>query len=387
METIHFLLKANIVFTILLTAYILLLRRLTYFQLNRAWHLVAPMAAFVLPLVRLPAGMPSSGIEDLLPASAASAATGGADTSMATGYADYLLTVYWVGVGISMLVLAVRIISAWRISGESGSEALSFFGRIVVPEGLDGNEARALTLHEREHVAQGHSLDVLYYEILIAINWWNPLWRLARRELRTIHELQADVVANRVHPDYGQLLLARALGVSTNTLVNSFRSSTLKTRIAMLNAPHPKHALLKYGISIPAVALSLFMIAPGTALVPLYAQEPVYDLDKVEVQPEYPGGMEAMYKFLQEHMDYPDQAVKDGVQGKVYIQFTLGQDGSVGDVGLKRGVRQDVDAEAMRAVRSMPAWKPGEIAGKPVATRFIIPVAFTLAKEEAPSGK
>lgn len=155
----------------------------------------------------------------------------------------------------------------------------------------------------------------------------------------------------------------------------------------MLTAPSPKHAFLKYGISIPALALSLFLVAPGPVMAPLQAQEPVYDLGKVDVQPEFPGGMEALYKFLQEHIDYPDQAVKDGVQGNVYVQFTVGQDGNTGDVVLKHGVRQDLDAEAMRAVRSMPAWKPGEMSGKPVATRFTIPVAFTLAKQEAPTDK
>lgn len=117
-------------------------------------------------------------------------------------------------------------------------------------------------------------------------------------------------------------------------------------------------------------------------------QQPVavYDLNQVEVQPEFPGGMAAMYRFLQKAIHYPDQALKDRIQGKVYMGFIVGNDGKVRDAKVRRGVRKDLDAEALRAVQAMPAWSPGRIAGKPVATRFVIPVSFALGKEEQPAG-
>ncbi len=103
----------------------------------------------------------------------------------------------------------------------------------------------------------------------------------------------------------------------------------------------------------------------------------IYDLNAVEVQPEFPGGTEAMYQYLQNAIHYPDQAVKDSVGGKVYVVFVVGSNGKVRDAKVRRGVRQDIDAEALRAVMAMPDWTPGKFADKPVATRFTLPISFT----------
>lgn len=104
----------------------------------------------------------------------------------------------------------------------------------------------------------------------------------------------------------------------------------------------------------------------------------IHDLNAVEVQPEFPGGMDAMYKYLQQAIHYPDQAVKDSVGGRVYVEFIVGSNGKVRDAKIRRGVRKDLDAEAVRAVMAMPVWSPGRLAGKPVATRFTLPVNFTM---------
>lgn len=387
MEFLHLLFKANVAFTTIMVFYLMVLRNLDRLRMNRAWLLAAPAAAFVLPVVGLPANVPSSGLADLLLGSVPrSHALGAVDPPGASILFPWA-KVYLAGLAVSLLLLAARGVRAWRLSARRGSEALSFFNRIVIPEGLNAEDAQALLRHEQVHVQYRHSLDVLYYELLVAISWWNPMWRVALRELRTVHELQADAVASRFHSDYGSLLVARAMGVPASTLLNSFRSPILKTRILMLNAAPSKHAGMKYAASIPALALAMFLVAPGTVVSPLLAQEPVYDLGKVEVPPEFPGGMEAMYTYLVKHMHYPEKAKQDKVEGKVFVEFIVAQDGTVREVGLRHGIRKDLDDEALRAVRSMPAWSPGKVAGKAVATRFTLPVAFTLAAENGPSGQ
>lgn len=386
METMDYLLKVNVVFVLLYGAYHLLLRKSTLFAANRTWLLLAPVVAYAVPLVRLPASVPLAGATELLPfATGATALQGGATGAAGLPLGQVVLMIHVAGVLLSLVVLAVRYARAWRVSRGQHGEALSFFGRIVLPADLDGDEERSLVAHERVHARQGHSFDVLYFELLAAASWWNPLWRSALRELRMVHELQADAVASAFHPDYARLLLSRALGVPVSSLVNSFRSSNLKTRIAMLNMKSSRSTGLKYALSIPLVALAFVAVSPRVALsLPAEQQPPVYDLGTVQVQPEFPGGMEAMYAFLKETVHYPDSALKEKVQGKVYVEFIVGADGKVRDVGLRRGVREDLNKEALRAVSSMPDWSPGKMDGKVVATRFTIPIAFTLQEKETP---
>ena len=98
----------------------------------------------------------------------------------------------------------------------------------------------------------------------------------------------------------------------------------------------------------------------------------------VEEQPMFPGGMEAMMKFLQENIKYPAQAQSNGVQGRVIVQFVVNKDGSVSNDTVVRSVDPLLDAEALRVVRAMPNWIPGKQKGEPVRVRFTLPVTFRL---------
>jgi TonB family protein len=97
--------------------------------------------------------------------------------------------------------------------------------------------------------------------------------------------------------------------------------------------------------------------------------------------------MAEMYKYLQGAIHYPDQALKDNVEGKVYIDFIVGADGKVREAKIRRSLRQDLDAEAMCAVNAMPPWTPGKLGGKAVSTRFVLPISFVSGKSPAPSSK
>ncbi len=98
----------------------------------------------------------------------------------------------------------------------------------------------------------------------------------------------------------------------------------------------------------------------------------------VEVMPEFPGGQEALAKFMVDEVKYPKKARRAGIEGKVYVSFIVDKDGSVTDVAVAKGVDPLLDEEAMRAVRLMPKWKPGTQNGKPVKTKFNLPVLFKL---------
>lgn len=100
--------------------------------------------------------------------------------------------------------------------------------------------------------------------------------------------------------------------------------------------------------------------------------------DVVEVMPQYPGGQIAMLKYLMENIKYPEQAMKEGIQGRVTVRFIVEKDGSISDVKPILSVHPLLNKEAVRVVESMPKWSPGKQNGKPVRVRFNVPVMFKL---------
>ena len=102
------------------------------------------------------------------------------------------------------------------------------------------------------------------------------------------------------------------------------------------------------------------------------------DAMKVFSLAEYPGGLEAMSSYIAKSVVYPEKAKTDGVQGKVFVQFVVEKDGSVGEATVFRGVGGECDEEALRVVKAMPNWKPATFKGKPVRSKFVLPINFVL---------
>ena len=100
--------------------------------------------------------------------------------------------------------------------------------------------------------------------------------------------------------------------------------------------------------------------------------------DVVEVMPQFPGGQIAMLQYLMKNIKYPEQAVKEGIQGRVTVRFIVEKDGSISDVKPVLSVHPLLNKEAVRVVESMPKWSPGKQNGKPVRVRFNVPVMFKL---------
>jgi protein TonB len=106
--------------------------------------------------------------------------------------------------------------------------------------------------------------------------------------------------------------------------------------------------------------------------------EPVYMTGAVEQNPEFPGGMAALNKWIKNELRYPASAAEMGIAGRVTVQFTVGKDGAVRDIIILRGVDSSIDKEALRIVGKMPEWIPGKQGGQAVNVRFILPITFQL---------
>jgi TonB family protein len=107
-----------------------------------------------------------------------------------------------------------------------------------------------------------------------------------------------------------------------------------------------------------------------------HVQDTVRVYKEVDVLPEYAGGNEAMFRFIRTNMKYPRSAIKQKISGTVYIQFIVTPEGFISDVQTIKGISRDCDLEAERVVMLMPKWKPGQLNGKNVYVRFILPIKF-----------
>ena len=124
------------------------------------------------------------------------------------------------------------------------------------------------------------------------------------------------------------------------------------------------------------MAVLCLLTANAQKTVVSQSNQNVYDV--VEQMPEFPGGMPAMIEFLQTNLKYPEDAIKQKVEGKVMVMFVVETDGSISNVRVARKVFPSLDAEALRVAKTMPKWKPGREKGRLVRVNYTLPVVFTV---------
>lgn len=429
----------------------LLLSRETFHRFNRVALLTAMALAMVLPWVRLsldvaaPVAQQMVVLEDLIVTPNGQVAAPQASLS-GTGIAT---VVYFIGMA---LVAAWLLHGQWnlrRLMKKGRREALpggatlhvvpgdmspfSYFSHIVINEQDYRDNPREILVHEQAHIDLHHSLDVMFWSLVALFQWWNPAAWLLGRELRQVHEYEADMAVLNQGVDvkqYQLLLIRKSVGDQLFSMANNFNYQSLKKRIRMMTMnKSSRWKTLRALAVVPVIALALLAFAntesvaavvtasvqqdnavqsevqaPEPVQVEAVTQpveveaeeqpveenpvEPVPEsknvYESVEQMPEFPGGMEEMMKFLQQNIQYPASAAKNKVEGRVVLQFVVEKDGQIGEVKVARSVDPELDAEALRVVKSMPNFIPGRQDGKPVAVWYTIPISFKLQGKPQP---
>jgi len=281
--TLLYLLKANALLAVFVAAYYGLLRRLTFFGLNRAYLLLALLFAAVYPVVPVPALLPA--VAAALPGATAGAGApvelaGGPGPAVGFDWQLGLLGVYAAGAWLLLLRLGTQLLSlvllrrrtrAAQVLGQpvrvlAGAAGPFSFGRtIYLSEAAltDPTSLPAVLRHEQAHVHQYHTLDVLLTQLATALAWLNPAAWLLRRAVLDNLEYLADQAALRSGLDRRayqySLLRQQPGGVPTPALAFHFSLLTLKNRITMLNQPASSTRQLgRYVLAAPLVlALAL----------------------------------------------------------------------------------------------------------------------------------
>ena len=129
-------------------------------------------------------------------------------------------------------------------------------------------------------------------------------------------------------------------------------------------------------MSLMAICCLTTVLAQKTVVSQKDQKEEPFNV--VEDMPAFPGGMEAMIQFLSSNIQYPADAQKQKVDGRVLVNFVVEKDGSITEVKVIKPAFPSLDAEAIRVVKAMPKWKPGYQKGQAVRVQFTMPINFSL---------
>jgi protein TonB len=145
-----------------------------------------------------------------------------------------------------------------------------------------------------------------------------------------------------------------------------------------INSQIKQHAsiILNVGIgSLPTIGQGINGTDIAGNFPTLKAPEKPFDF--VEIMPEFPGGMQAMYNYITNNLQYPKLAKESNRSGRVVLSFVVNADGSISDINIMEGIGFGCDDEAKRVISEMPNWKPGIQNGTQVSVRLILPINFT----------
>ena len=310
------------------------------------------------------------------------------------------------------------------VTGNTALSSFSWMHYIVMNRSDYEAHDAAILAHERGHIRLRHSWDLLFVDLLTALQWFNPAMWMLRSDLRAIHEYEADgeVLSLGINArQYQYLLISKAAGIGGYSLANGISHSTLKNRInMMLHKKSNRTSLLKLFALVPIVGITLALnartvndyvydgpqkqnpvkkgkknttIKVGTQEIKVTeaskddkattvtmnvvedeqnaTDDKVFDV--VENMPEFNGGMGALMQYLSDNIRYPEE--KD-IQGRVIVRFVVGKDGSISNAQVVKSVHPSFDAEALRIINNMPKWIPGTQNGKPVNVKYVVPINF-----------
>ena len=376
--------------------------------MNRIYLLAGLALAFTLPLAEYGGYAGATLAHYQLPAvtlgdPSAAPAAGGAGSDVAFG--QLVLGSYVLG----CLVMAVLVgLRAWRtvaaLRHRKRGEAFSFFGMVRIDRNTYGSDE--VVHHEKVHVQQWHSADVVLMQLVKIFNWFNPVVYAYERALRLQHEYIADrkTAANN-QLAYAELLVSSALGVSGPALANAFSNGNLlKRRVSMLlRDASPRYRSWRYMALLPViVAMLLFSVAcnqEGQGQEEPVAHEtvapqaesgqmPAAEEDNVlskgdvltdaEISPEPPGGMAEFMRYIGNNYEYPQEAIDAGVKGMVQVSFVVETDGSLTDMKIVRDLGHGTGEAALRVLEGSEKWSPAVQDGKPVRVAYTLPIRLNI---------
>lgn len=429
MET--YLIKSAVAIAILYSSYWLLLRNETYFKLNRAYLILSIAISMFAPLLKFNIFESSSStLSNILQPITITAK--GMITSNNNSL-SILSIIYISGSVFFTLHLLTKLSRVYylyirfpkvqyngfrTVLVDSNISPFTFFSILFLSRSdFENGNITEMVIHEKAHKEQFHSLDVILLEIATIIQWFNPFIWLIRMALKSEHEFFADSKVLEKGYDkvaYQTLLFEKSLGVIGLGVTNNFNYSLLKTRLKMMTIKKSgSKAIAKYLLSLPLI-LSMCLVL-STNINALAQEEEVFTV--VEKMPQYGNGHDDLRMFVAKSLKYPESAAELGVQGRIYLQFIVSDKGKVKDIKVIRvsspgkemheelvvtalvknkdgkleskeyksgenpkidQAYKDLENEAIRVMKLIGDFTPGEQGGKKVNVQYTFPITFAL---------
>ena len=407
---------------VFLLIYDLFLKRETFFQWNRVYLIGTYALSIVLPLIKIEAFRTKV-------------------ASNFTGYSEFLWNldqqpillnsqtveaplftsqelIYLIGAILASVWFGIKMWRLYQLRKQGdvhyfrnftqilipkSSVAFSFFKSIFLGEGLPKKEYEAIISHELVHIKQRHTLDLLFFELMRIVSWFNPLVYVYQNRISELHEFIADAqVPKTERKAHYDLLLSQVFQTQHISFVNQFfKSSLIKKRIVMLNKSKSKKVWqLKYLMLVPLIVGMLFY----TSCEQNEKENPEQELEAKELKTEtiafleidevpiFPNCEDADNKrdcfneMMQQHISknfkYPIEAQELDLQGRVNLMFTIDTNGKVDNIE-KRGPHYLLEDEAVRIINKLPIMQPGLKNGELVNMSYSIPISFRLAGGKA----
>lgn len=394
-----------------------LLEKETFHRLNRILILGCLIMSFAIPLVHFTGGTnPTVDMVRQAVLLPEVLINGNANEQSVWSWADIIICIYIIGIVaiFSMTVVQTVRLTKWlrqceHITDNRGNTIVltdcatspfCLFHYIVMSRDDYANNRSFILTHEQEHIRLRHYIDLIILQCAIIVQWFNPFVWLIGKNLKAIHEFEVDEAVLNKGIDatqYQQFLVIKAVGNRLQPFANNLNKESLKRRIIMMNQKRSNRwMMLKALFVIPVATLAVSVFASNTGVSTVTGeavrtanalpttnmqtqQSATKAYEVVEVMPKFKGGESAMMEFLMMNMKYPQAAVKAKQQGRAIVGFVVRKDGTVSDVHITKSAGYAVlDEEAMRVVKSMPAWEPGKQKGKPVDVKYNVPITFRL---------
>ena len=411
-----YIIKSAMALALLYTCIIPLLEKETFHRLNRILILGCLIMSFAIPLVHFTGGTnPTVDMVRQAVQLPEVLINGDAKEQSVWSWADIMTCIYIIGVVAIFTMTVVQTVRLTRqlrqcehitdnrgntiVLTDCATSPFCLFHYIVMSRDDYANNRSHILTHEQEHIRLGHSIDLVVLQAATIIQWFNPFVWLIGKNLKAIHEFEVDEAVLNKGIDatqYQKFLVIKAVGNRLQPFANNLNKESLKRRIIMMNQKRSNRwMMLKALFVIPVATLAVSVFAntsdmsnmanavSTTANTLSTTNMQTKQSDKkifrvVEEMPKFKGGDAKLMEFLMMNMKYPESAIKAKQQGRAIVGFVVRKDGTVSDVYIEKSTGYDVlDNEAMRVVKSMPAWEPGKQKGKPVNVKYFVPITFS----------
>jgi len=253
--------------------------------------------------------------------------------------------------------------------------------------GSNSKNDRIILGHELAHVKGWHTLDLLFFELLKIVFWFNPAVHWYKNAAALNLEYLADQQsAPEDHTYYNSMLATNAIESLGFSMGSHFNKSFTLKRIKMLKRKKEKTHRLKLLATLPLFIASFIVVSCEPTL-----QESVDEPDdlkainnevfeKVDEMPMPVGGMQGFYNYVASNLKYSNKARKAGIEGKVFVQFVVTKDGKVKDVTVVKGIEAGCDQASIEVVEGFQKWSPGIKDGEKVNVQLTLPITFKLSE-------